>query len=125
MGKIFGRKDRTMTHTGSDDQPPAPELEDVPPEEWAYWNAQALWGCAVIGALMLALFLPLLLMPSMDDNLARLTGFGVGGALAVLSIAMIYRLTNQKRRERRAALRRALDERASAADPPARAHTDA
>jgi hypothetical protein len=110
-----------MTSAPRDDEPPTPELADVPPEEWAYWNAQALWGCAVIGALMLALFLPLLLMPSMDDNLARLTGFGVGGALAVLSIFMIYRLTNQKRRERRAALRSALADRSAAdtADTPA------
>lgn len=91
--------------------PPVSELEDVPPEEWVYWNAQAFWGCAVIGALILALFLPLLLMPAMDDTLARLTGFGAGGGLAVLSIAMIYRLTNQKRRERGVALRRTIAER--------------
>ncbi|MDP8908493.1 MAG: hypothetical protein M3N47_05090, partial [Chloroflexota bacterium] len=70
-----------------------------------------LWGCAVIGALILALFLPLILAPALGGWTARLTGFGVGGSLAVLSIFMIYRLTNQKRRERGIALRRALAER--------------
>jgi hypothetical protein len=92
-------------------KPPVAELEDVPPEEWTYWNAQAGWGCMVIVALVLAMLLPPLLMTMMDDTQAKLIGFGVSGGLALLSFIMIYTLTNRKRAERRAALRQAVAER--------------
>lgn len=99
--------------------PPVSELEDVPPEEWAYWTEQAWWGCGVIAALVLAMFLPLTLAAFMGDTQGKLIGFGVSGFIAVLSIAMISRLTYRKRAERRETLRLAVTERHRAPDDEA------
>jgi hypothetical protein len=92
-------------------EPPVKQLEDVPEEEWTYWSAQAWAGCGVIAALMLAMFLPLTLTVFMDDRLAKLVGFGAAGALALVSVAIISRLTYRKRQERRETLRLVLDRR--------------
>jgi len=83
---------------------PVPQMEDVPEEEWGYWTAQAFAGCGVVLALMLAMFLPLMLAAVMDDTLGKLIGFVVAGSLAVLSIAIISRLTYRDRARRRAEL---------------------
>ncbi len=91
--------------------PPVKEMEDVPPEEWSYWTAQAWAGCGVIAALMLAMFLPLTLSAMMDPNLGKLIGFGISGGLGLLSVAVISRLTYRKRQERRETLRLTLDRR--------------
>jgi hypothetical protein len=97
--------------------PPVKQLEDVPPEEWTYWSAQAWAGCGVIGALILAMFLPLTLSIFMDGRLAKLVGFGVAGAVGMLSVAVISRLTYRKRLERRETLRLVLDRRPRPTDP--------
>ena len=93
--------------------PPVKEMEDVPPEEWSYWTAQAWAGCGVIAALMLAMFLPLTLAEVMDPNLGKLIGFAISGGLGLISVAVISRLTYRKRQERRETLRLTLDRRRS------------
>jgi hypothetical protein len=85
--------------------------EDVPPEEWSYWTAQAWAGCGVIVALMMAMFLPLIFGLFLDARLGKLLGFGIAGAVALVSIAIISRLTYRKRQERRETLRLVLDRR--------------
>ncbi|MGH9173340.1 MAG: hypothetical protein ACRD1H_03225, partial [Vicinamibacterales bacterium] len=65
----------------------------------------------VIVALMLAMFLPLLLMPLLGDYQGRVVGFAVAGTVALVSIAVISRLTYRKRVERRETLRLVLAER--------------
>jgi uncharacterized membrane protein (DUF2068 family) len=80
-------------------------MEDVPEEEWGYWSAQAWAGCCVIVALIFALFLPLVLELFMGGFMARVVGFGIGGITALISVAIISRLTYTKRMERREALR--------------------
>jgi hypothetical protein len=92
--------------------------EDVSPEEWGYWSAQAWAGCGVIVALMLAMFLPLIMIPLLGDFQGKLVGFGVAGAVGVLSIAIISRLTYRNRQERRETLRLVLAERQRAPDTP-------
>jgi len=99
------------TNTQSTPTPPVKEMEDVPPEEWSYWTAQAWAGCGVIAALMLAMFLPLTLAAVMDPNLGKLIGFGISGGLGLISVAVISRLTYRKRQERRETLRLTLDRR--------------
>ena len=84
--------------------PPVPQMEDVPEEEWGYWTAQAFAGCGVVLALMLAMFLPLTLAAVMDDTLGKVIGFGVSGGIALLSIAIISRLTYRDRQKKREAL---------------------
>jgi hypothetical protein len=96
--------------------PPVKQLEDVPPEEWTYWSAQAWAGCGVIAALMLAMFLPLVLAVFMDGALAKLVGFGVAGGVGMISVAIISRLTYRKRQERRETLRLVLDRRPRPSD---------
>lgn len=90
---------------------PVSQLEDVPPEEWGYWTAQAWAGCGVVVALMLAMFLPLVLSAIMGDTQGKIIGFGVSGSVALISIAIISRLTYRKRQERREVLRLVLAER--------------
>jgi Na+/melibiose symporter-like transporter len=91
--------------------PPVSQLEDVPPEEWGYWSAQAWAGCGVVVALMLAMFLPLVLSAMLGDTMGKLIGFGVSGTIALISVAIISRLTYRKRLERRETLRLVLAER--------------
>lgn len=98
-------------------EPPVKALEDVPPEEWSYWTAQAWAGCGVVAALMLAMFLPLTLTTVMSDHMAQLVGFSVAGALALISVAIISRLTYRKRAERRETLRLVLDRRPRRPEP--------
>jgi hypothetical protein len=90
--------------------------DDVTAEEWGYWSAQAWAGCGVIVALMLAMFLPLILMPLLGDYQGRVVGFGVAGTVALVSIAVISRLTYRKRQERRETIRLVLAERRRATD---------
>lgn len=92
--------------------------EDVSPEEWGYWSAQAWAGCGVIVALMLAMFLPLIMIPLLGNFQGKLVGFGVAGAVGVFSIAVISRLTYRNRQERRETLRLVLAERQRAPDTP-------
>ena len=91
--------------------PPVSQLEDVPEEEWTYWTAQAWAGCGVVAALILAMFLPLVLSAFIDERLGKLLGFGIAGGLALVSIAVISRLSYRKRQERRETVRLALAER--------------
>jgi hypothetical protein len=93
--------------------PPVKQMEDVPEEEWGYWSAQAWAGCGIIAALMIALFLPLLLEASMGGFKARVVGFGIAGVIALICVAIISRLTYNKRQERREALRLAHEGRAT------------
>jgi hypothetical protein len=88
-----------------DNSPPVKQMEDVPEEEWGYWSAQAWAGCGVIGALIIALFLPLVLELYMGGFQARLIGFGIGGFVVLICVAIISRLTYKKRQERRELLR--------------------
>ncbi len=92
--------------------------EDVTPEEWGYWSAQAWAGCGVVVALMLAMFLPLILIPMLGDYQGKLVGFGVAGSVGMLSIAVISRLTYRNRQERQETLRLVLAERKRAPDTP-------
>ncbi len=95
------------------DTPAAPvgELDDVPPEEWAYWSAQAWAGCGVVVALLLAMFLPLVLSAFIGNIEGKLLGFGIAGTVGMISVASISRLTYRKRQERRETLRLVLAER--------------
>lgn len=92
--------------------------EDVTPEEWGYWSAQAWAGCGVVVALMLAMFLPLIMIPMLGSFQGKLVGFGVAGAVGLISIAVISRLTYRNRQERRETLRLVLAERQRAPDTP-------
>ena len=92
--------------------------EDVTPEEWSYWSAQAWAGCGVIVALMLAMFLPLIMIPLLGSFQGKLVGFGVAGAVGLTSIAVISRLTYRNRLARRETLRLVLAERKRAPDTP-------
>lgn len=92
--------------------------EDVSSEEWGYWSAQAWAGCGVIVALMLAMFLPLIMIPLLGDFQGKLVGFGAAGAVGLISIAVISRLTYRNRQERRETLRLVLAERQRAPDTP-------
>ena len=94
-----------------DEGPPVKQMADVPEEEWGYWSAQAWAGCGVIVALIFALFLPLILELFMGGFMARVVGFGIGGITALISVAIISRLTYRKRQERREQLRLGLDTR--------------
>jgi Na+/melibiose symporter-like transporter len=105
--------------------PPVSQLEDVPPEEWSYWSAQAWAGCGVVVALMLAMFLPSVLSAMIGDTLGKLVGFGVSGSIALISIAIISRLTYRKRQERREALRASLAERRTTGSAGTSEHTPA
>ncbi|HUG16534.1 MAG TPA: hypothetical protein VMM78_16130 [Thermomicrobiales bacterium] len=96
--------------------PPVSQLEDVPPEEWGYWTAQAWAGCGVVLSLVLAMFLPLVLAATIGETTGKLVGFAVSGSVALVSIAVISRLTYRKRQERREVLRLVRAERASAPD---------
>jgi hypothetical protein len=92
--------------------------EDVSSEEWGYWSAQAWAGCGVIVALMLAMFLPLVLIPLLGNYEGKLVGFGIAGAVGLISIAVISRLTYRNRQLRRETLRLVLAERKRAPDTP-------
>lgn len=83
-------------------EPPVPQLADVPPEEWDYSTGQAFAGCGVIGAVVLAIVLPITLGIFMDGPWAQIIGFGVPGLLAVICVFIIGRMTHRKRIERRA-----------------------
>jgi hypothetical protein len=91
--------------------PPVKEMEDVPPEEWGYWTAQAWAGCGVIAALVFAMFLPLIFSLFMESFVAKALGFGIAGVTGIVSVAVISRLTYRKRQERRETLRLVLDRR--------------
>lgn len=108
----------THTHNPSKTIATGQKPEDVTSEEWGYWSAQAWAGCGVIVALMLAMFLPLVLIPLLGDYQGKLVGFGVAGAVGIVSIAVISRLTYRKRQERRETLRLVLAERKRAPDTP-------
>jgi hypothetical protein len=84
------------------DEPPVPQLADVPPEEWDYSNSQAFAGCGVIGAVVLAIVLPIILGLFMDRPWSQIIGFGVPGLLALVCVAIIAQMTRNKRAERRA-----------------------
>lgn len=83
-------------------EPPVPQLADVPPEEWDYSNSQAFAGCGVIGAVVLAIILPIILGLFMDRPWSQIIGFGVPGLLALVCVAIIAQMTRNKRAERRA-----------------------
>ena len=106
------------THNPSKTVATGEKPEDVSQEEWGYWSAQAWAGCGVIVALMLAMFLPLVMVPLLGDYEGKLVGFGVAGAVGLVSIAVISRLTYRKRQERRETLRLVLAERKRAPDTP-------
>jgi hypothetical protein len=106
------------THNPSKTIATGEKPEDVSPEEWGYWSAQAWAGCGVIVALMLAMFLPLVMVPLLGDTQGKLVGFGIAGAVGVFSVAVISRLTYRKRQERRETLRLVLAERQRAPDTP-------
>lgn len=95
-------------------EPPVSQLQDVPPEEWSYWTAQAWAGCGVVFALLLAMFLPLVLSAILGNTTGKLIGFGVSGFIGLVSVAVISRLTYQKRQERRETMRLTLAERRAA-----------
>lgn len=99
--------------------PPVKQMEDVPEEEWGYWTAQAWAGCGVIFALIIALFLPLVLEPAMGGFEARLIGFGLGGVVVLICVAIISRLTYKKRQERRELLRQSREPQPEPAVPDA------
>ena len=106
------------THNPSKTIATGEKPEDVTPEEWGYWSAQAWAGCGVVVALMLAMFLPLILIPMLGNYQGKLVGFGVAGSVGMLSIAVISRLTYRNRQERRETLRLVLAERKRAPDTP-------
>jgi len=83
-------------------EPPVPQLADVPPEEWDYSNGQAFAGCGVIGAVVLAIILPIILELFMDRPWSQIIGFGIPGLLALVSVVIIAQMTRNKRAERRA-----------------------
>jgi hypothetical protein len=83
-------------------EPPVPQLADVPPEEWDYSNAQAFAGCGVIGAVVLAIILPIILGLFMERPWSQIIGFGVPALLALVCVGVIARMTRNKRAERRA-----------------------
>ncbi len=92
--------------------------DDVSTEEWGYWSAQAWAGCGVIFSLMLAMFLPLIMIPMLGSFQGKLVGFGIAGAVGLLSIAVISRLTYRNRLARRETLRLVLAERQRAPNTP-------
>ena len=83
-------------------EPPVPQLADVPPEEWDYSTGQAFAGCGVIGAVLLAIVLPITLGIFMDSPWAEIIGFGIPVVLAAICVAVIAKMTRRKRAERRA-----------------------
>jgi len=83
-------------------EPPVPQLAEVPPEEWDYSTGQAFAGCGVIGAVVLAIVLPITFRLFMDSPWAEIIGFGIPGILALICVVVIARMTHQKRLERRA-----------------------
>jgi nitrate/nitrite transporter NarK len=82
--------------------PPVPQLADVPPEEWDYSTGQAFAGCGVIGAVVMAIILPIILGIFIDSPWAQIIGFGIPGVLALVCVLIIAQMTRQKRAERRA-----------------------
>lgn len=83
-------------------EPPVPQLADVPEEEWDYSNSQAFAGCGVVGAVVLAIILPILLGLFMDGPWDKIIGFGLPSVIALYCSFVIYRITKAKRLERRA-----------------------
>lgn len=95
----------TIERTDQDSaEPPVPQLADVPPEEWDYSTGQAFAGCGVIGAVLLAIVLPIVLGLFMDSPWSQIIGFGIPVVLAAICVTIIARMTQQKRAERRAEL---------------------
>lgn len=84
-------------------EPPVPQLADVPPEEWDYSNSQALAGCGIVGAVVLAIILPIVLGIFMDSPWDKVVGFGIPVGISALCVVVIYRITRDKRIERRMA----------------------
>lgn len=82
-------------------EPPVPQMADVPPEEWDYSTGQAFAGCGVIGAVVMAIILPILLGLFMDSPWSQIIGFGVPGILALVCVLIIAQMTRNKRIERR------------------------
>lgn len=89
------------------EEPPVPQLAEVPPEEWDYSTGQAFAGCGVIGAVVLAIVLPIALGIFMSSPWAEIIGFGIPGILALVCVVIIAQMTRQKRLERRAELEHA------------------
>ncbi len=84
-------------------EPPVPQLADVPEEEWDYSNSQAFAGCGVVGAVVLAIILPVFLRLFMDEPWSQIIGFGVPAVIAIYCAWVIYQMTKAKRLERRTA----------------------
>ena len=82
-------------------EPPVPQLADVPEEEWDYSTGQAFAGCGVIGAVVMAIILPILLGLFMDSPWSQIIGFGIPGILALVCVVIIAQMTRNKRIERR------------------------
>ncbi len=91
-------------------EPPVPQLADVPEEEWNYSTGQAFAGCGVIGAVVLAIILPIVLGIFMASPWALIIGFGVPGLLALVCVVIIAQMTRNKRQERRATLTQSDEE---------------
>lgn len=91
-------------------EPPVPQLADVPPEEWNYSTGQAFAGCGVIGAVVMAIILPIVLGLFMESPWAEIVGFGVPGVLAIICVAIIAQMTRNKRIERRATMAHSDDQ---------------
>ena len=91
-------------------EPPVPQLADVPPEEWNYSTGQAFAGCGVIGAVVLAIILPIVLGIFMESPWAQIIGFGIPGVLALVCVAIIAQMTRNKRLERRASMAQSDEE---------------
>ncbi len=82
-------------------EPPVPQLADVPEEEWEYSNSQAFAGCGVVGAVVLAIILPILLGLFMNNPWDLIIGFGAPSILGLYCAFIIYKITREKRLERR------------------------
>lgn len=95
-------RDRDAHIPDRTEDPPVPQLADVPPEEWEYSTGQAFAGCGVIGAVVLAIVLPIALGLFIDSPWAEIIGFGVPGLLALICVGFIAQMTRNKRAERRA-----------------------
>jgi hypothetical protein len=97
----MSQQDELTDHQNPQEEPPVPQLADVPPEEWDYSTGQAFAGCGVIGAVVLAIVLPIALGLFMESPLAEIIGFGIPGILALSCVIVIAQMTRNKRMERR------------------------
>lgn len=97
----MSQQDERANHQNPQEEPPVPQLADVPPEEWDYSTGQAFAGCGVIGAVVLAIVLPIALGLFIDSPWAEIIGFGIPGILALVCVIVIAQMTRNKRIERR------------------------